>query len=339
MGTTLKLKAIDALFFGSGRHFTMREDSWSTGIFPPYPETFSGFLRACCFLDDMSRLALVETENYDSTDLSIEDFGLMLEKGGITERLFPLPLDLVFNKTRNKIEKLNLKKKDSSIISNGKSELSCKLIYEGTDKVRSSDGDFYLLESDFIKYLKGSYNNLNSIDIKDHITGEPKIGIRRNRFDSSDKGLYRLNMNRLETNDSELSLWVSFNSLSFKTRINRLGGEGKLVFIREINEWKQIETKKEYKVGEIVSMYCATPSIFENGWEPKIAGTELLAAVVGKPLHIGGFDLQNIRPKPTQKTVPAGSVYYFKITENTTLPPKLGKFTKKGYGNIFYNKI
>ena len=339
MATTLKLKATDTLFFGSGRPFTMGEDSWSTGIFPPYPETFTGFLRACYFLDDMTKLALAETLDDESMKLIIESYGLLLEKDGITERLFPLPLDLVFNKTRNTVEKLRIKKNDPSIISNGLEELSCKLIYEGLDKVRSSDSGHYLRETDFHKYLKGSQNNFKPIDIKEYISGEPKIGIKRNRFDNTDKELYRLNMNRLETEKSELSFWITFDKLSFNTKINRLGGEGKLVFNQEIEKWSTIENNREFKVGDIVRLYCSTPAIYENGWKTKIDGAELLTAVLGKPIHIGGFDLHNKRPKPTQKAVPAGSVYYYRITENTTLPHKLGMFTEKGYGNIYYTKF
>jgi len=41
----------------------------------------------------------------------------------------------------------------------------------------------------------------------------------------------------------------------------------------------------------------------------------LLTASIGKPLNIGGFDMKERKPKPMYKAVPAGSVYYFEITE------------------------
>ena len=81
------------------------------------------------------------------------------------------------------------------------------------------------------------------------------------------------------------------------------------------------ENVKNFKV------IFSTPAIFEKGWLPKwidektLIGEyndlklKLLAAAIGKPLSIGGFDMKKRMPKPMYKAIPAGSVYYFELLE------------------------
>jgi CRISPR-associated protein Cmr3 len=71
-------------------------------------------------------------------------------------------------------------------------------------------------------------------------------------------------------------------------------------------------------------LYLSTPAIFKTGWKPDLEKkfgikADLVAAVVGKPLHIGGFDMVKREPKTMYKAVPAGSVYYYKVTEGYEL--------------------
>lgn len=70
-------------------------------------------------------------------------------------------------------------------------------------------------------------------------------------------------------------------------------------------------------------IYFATPAYFEGGWEP-VQGdrhilkteelevpVELLAAAVGKPFSLGGYNIEAQGERPIRKFVPAGSVFYF----------------------------
>ncbi|OPL17083.1 MAG: hypothetical protein AVO38_05630 [delta proteobacterium ML8_D] len=70
-------------------------------------------------------------------------------------------------------------------------------------------------------------------------------------------------------------------------------------------------------------IYFATPAYFKEGWEPvqgdgQVLKTEeievpvkLLAAAVGKPLSLGGYDIKAQKERSISKFVPAGSVFYF----------------------------
>lgn len=80
--------------------------------------------------------------------------------------------------------------------------------------------------------------------------------------------------------------------------------------------------------GALLKMYLATPAVFNQGWLPDFvdpgslhgdleggARLKLVAAAVGKPLPLGGWDLGQRRPKPMVQTVPPGSVYLFDVIE------------------------
>lgn len=84
---------------------------------------------------------------------------------------------------------------------------------------------------------------------------------------------------------------------------------------------EQILARRRFK------LVLTTPALFERGWCPRwineqtLEGTrdrirvKLIAASIGKPVAIGGFDLVKQFPKPVHRFVPAGSVYFFQLLE------------------------
>lgn len=89
---------------------------------------------------------------------------------------------------------------------------------------------------------------------------------------------------------------------------------------------KQTQTNGKYRF----MLYLASPALFANGWLPdfitdhteltgEIVGLQirLVAASVGKPLAIGGWDLAKRAPKPLLKAVPPGSVYFCELLQGS----------------------
>jgi CRISPR-associated protein Cmr3 len=81
-------------------------------------------------------------------------------------------------------------------------------------------------------------------------------------------------------------------------------------------------------------MILATPAIFHGGWKPgwlnengtgKIPGTDcevqLVSAVVDRWQAVSGYSYDNgngnRREKPIRRAVPSGSVYFFRLTEDS----------------------
>lgn len=78
-------------------------------------------------------------------------------------------------------------------------------------------------------------------------------------------------------------------------------------------------------------LVIVTPACFGGGWLPdgierrgtvlrgRIGGLEgelvLRAAIVGRPVHVSGWDIAAGQPKPTSSVVPPGAVYFFERTD------------------------
>ncbi|MGE5356834.1 MAG: type III-B CRISPR module-associated protein Cmr3 [Deltaproteobacteria bacterium] len=343
----LKLNAIDTLFFGSGKPFTMEETSMTDSIFPPTPETIFSFLRSCYFKTNMKDYSvflkrIIDKSITDPTiNLKLNDCGLLMEDENKIERIFPIPQDLMDDKSNNSIRCLKLKKTDELIISNYPENFKYKLTYEGDHKIRDFDAATYITGLDMINYFNCNYEDIKPVDLKKLIQIEPKIGIRRNRNDLDDKLLYRLNMHRLQSKGHEISLYVDFDGINFNIDINRLGGEGKLVFINKMDLENKINNRSGIEKDQICRMYLASPMILKNDFSDIMKDqAELLTGVVGKKLFIGGWDAAMNKPKPTIKAIPAGSVFYFKaLIKIDSFPAHVGENTEKGYGKVYFSKI
>jgi CRISPR-associated protein Cmr3 len=100
-----------------------------------------------------------------------------------------------------------------------------------------------------------------------------------------------------------------------------------------------------------LKLVLLTPAWFNGGWQP-VDGNwsrwfggqrnlRLVAAAVGRPLHIGGWDVARKGHKPMRACVPAGSVYYFEAKETlaapgafTDTPPESPSFSGQGFGVV-----
>jgi len=336
---TISITASDTLFFGTGRPFTMGEDSWTRGMFPPNPETLYGFLRSCYFLYNMPELGNANTANDPTGGLRIINYGLFMQENNATTKLFAWPFDMVINE-KKKSSALPLVNQTKPIISNSALQTGWKLMETTDEKLRKPEGINFITEIDFHNYLVGNYDGIIPHKLNDLIGVEPKIGIYRNRFNSEEKELYRLQMNRLENKNHQISFILEYDGMNLPNILkSRLGGEGKLVFINNTGQTSTTTTFTA-NTGDIIRMYLKSPVLFDNGWLPEIVGAELLTAAIGNPIYISGFDINTKLPKPTVKAVPSGSVYYYKIlSANCSLPDKIGNETRKGYGSVSYSKI
>lgn len=339
----IQIEALDTLFFRDGRPFTMGEDTWANGVFPPPPSVFYGALRSAYFAKYPDKIGLANKENDPTKDLIITDV-FLYDRGSA---YLPVPLDLVQKKNKS-IEELEDIEDDKD---SKKDYLPVYLLNETEDKDKSytsSNLEHLALDfeiegvengmisiNSFKQYIQGR-NNFNQAKNKrlrkiQEITGfietEPKIGIKRTRITkmAEDGNLYRVGFNRT----GSLQFCVLFKGLNdFQaTGILKLGGEGKPIFVHSrisessftIPEFKP--SSKKFK------LILTTPAIFENGWIPSFVDNDkisLLSACIGKPQNIGGFDVALGQPKTMRKAVPAGSVYYLEAKDLSTITEIFG---------------
>lgn len=100
-----------------------------------------------------------------------------------------------------------------------------------------------------------------------------------------------------------------------------LGGERRLAFWRKGGPG--VPPLPEALVQSLVQSKAArilflTPAFLEGAYLPKggaFRGARVVAAVVGRPQAVSGWDLREGRPKPSRRAVPAGSVYFVRLPE------------------------
>ncbi len=211
--------------------------------------------------------------------------------------------------------------------------------------------DTLLTPAELAAYLVGGTAPSDVLDIEKVVKRELRVGIalKVGQRVAQEGMFYMPEVLRLGSEDGAAGFLVEVSGLEFTDLpkndytfedkgLLQLGGEGRAALYKcvsgdplgELADLKQTITPKILKT-KLFKLYLATPAIFQQGWLPDFidgdtlkikSGSgldgvelELLAAAVGKPLPIGGWDLARRQPKPMYKAVPPGSVYYFWVRE------------------------
>jgi len=316
----IEITAYDTVFFKDGKPFTMGEDTWASGIFPPPPSVLYGMLRTAYAAQNDIALNKIEEK---TKDLKITSILLKLDDGGL---LFPYPTDLFQAKGGNDIKLMKLKV--NNIISNIDREKYPYVLSPNTNqKLEDHFNNAFLDDFSFTQnYLKANDSGIAIVNKNDIVETESKIGISKD-IDSNqtDEGnLYRVGMSR-----PKVKFIIEFANLDLQEEgFLKIGAESKAAHYKTIS-------KSDVKLPEIndeyVKIYLATPAIFKKGSIPEFIlnrkfesiDFELLTMSIGKPVFIGGFDMKARKPKPMKKLVPAGSVYYLKCNNAKELANKL----------------
>ena len=303
----------------------------------------------------------------------------LADKNSNSRIYFPIPLDLVTkNKEKeNKLYKLKPFLQRFHFISNSPINHPLRWNEDDEDVESETSGRLRLLY--ITQYLLGKQTTFSLSPIENFVCDEPKIGIERDDKTSTSKDhmLYRINMSRFQslfTDMSELGFVIDYKCAEKlqKNGLLKLGGEGKsFTYEQSSHNPDPVATEKDMDdlkesicSSRAFKLYFATPAIFERGWLPKwihkdtskntynakykSLSFELSTAAVGKPIAIGGWDMKKNMPKPTRQAIPAGSVYYFKINDETCVDTILKTFhyknisdyqAKEGFGLCFVGVV
>lgn len=317
---SLELTALDTLFFKDGKPFTMGEESWAKGIFPPYPSTIYGMLRSIWFADNLDMLAHANSKELDPS-LNLVVKGYLPALNGAAA--FPIPADLYGEGKRDASKVLHLEEYPEELLS--EYGLPHLLRSAASEKFEELHGKAYLLENDFRNYLNAQGDSYPYALQADYTCEEPKIGIGRDRLTrtTSEGKLYRLSMRRMAKQLDNgtvqtMSFLLDIDGLELPDKgISRFGAETKSASYLP-KDFPNLRTEAGLENNRF-KIYLATPAVFADGTYPKTwfanNGLKLIAAAMGKPAHIGGFDIQAGRPKPMYKAVPAGTVFYVEIID------------------------
>ncbi|HHG83424.1 MAG TPA: type III-B CRISPR module-associated protein Cmr3 [Bacteroidetes bacterium] len=321
--TSLEFTALDTLFFKDGKPFSMGEETWARGIFPPFPSVIYGMMRSLWFAGNMGEFSKVrDKEDPTWKDLTLTRYLPAVD--GATA--FPIPVDL-YQEKQPEMEGKALRfvpdPLDEAVIHDHPyQQILIPQKREGSQKavkIVELGGNALLSKDEFKNYLAGCQGPFSFFSLDKYCLEEPKIGIGRDPATrtAKDGQLYRLAMRRLEGEAGKLSFQIQAEGLEFPEKgLSRLGAEGKAI---SYDQCSITEIECPLEEGDTTFLlYLATPAIFENGpvpaWFEK-KGITVLGCANGRAAHIGGWDMKNRCPKPMYKAVPAGTLYFLEKKE------------------------
>lgn len=305
----IKFKAIDTLFFRDGKPFTMGTESAGANSFPPSPGVFYGAIRSAY----ASHLGLAAQEIAKHTlDLVIHE--IQFYHSAENQYYLPTPLDIVLNEESEALAVLQpVPFQELNAFSNYPYPYLLKADFRVGTLERS------LISEDLMKfYLEDEDPPNKLLALNTECIQEEKTGIARDPLTrvTREGFLYRINMLRLPNLQFVLGINYPFSKLSLMIK---LGGEGRACTLSSdpFERPPLLTLKTKY-----FKILLTTPAFFKSGYEPDLKSklgkgleVEIMSAVVGKKVAIGGFDMVKKQPKPMLYAVPAGSVYYCKLKE------------------------
>lgn len=355
---TISVQSTDTLFFRDGRPFSMGEESFARGVFPPHPSVLHGAIRSVFIADQVNSGQDIKQGIEQSEKFSIGFIALKQQTLGRSdeELWLPMPNDLIVYKT-DKDEAASLRLRPIPQYSN------LKLFDEVPTSLKEDktiDGRHLIALSSFENYLNGT-SNVAVKHISEFVSKETKIGIGRNYNSRTvdDGKLFRVLMNR-----PAVSRGKAIEKLSFVIKVNNLdlksNGWSALGAERKVASFKQEEDVQVF-MPELDSatfkIYLSTPAVFEKGWIPenllKQHNLQLISAAIGRSINVGGWDLESKQPKPMVGMVEAGSVYFVRAKDidaakkaateihGKSITDNLNDFEykKQGFGIAYIGKI
>jgi len=294
----------DSLFFGSGKPFNAGADSWTDSSLLPNPSVIWGALFSVLYRE--KKVTVKEKEK-----LKIKNIYLYNEEQ--TTILIPTPLDIFVDSEGNRYKG---EYRDVDFISN----YSLPVINIVKDKdVKPIENSFIEINSLYEEYYENNFDDLVLFNFDEVFMADYKIGIKMDKetLTAQDNYLYRVDLTQFK---NEWSFLIEYESdIEFnKSGLLKFGGESKTAYYKQIEKPIGITDYEEYRdemIEELkdeseLKIIFKTPVYFENGWKTK--NNEIICANIGKPISIGGFDMEMNKPKIMKKYISAGSVFVFK---------------------------
>lgn len=332
----------DVLMFRDGKPFSGGDDHYARGAFPPPPSTFYGALRSKILSEKYPQYEsfkdgkvpeLVRKEIGTPSEhgsLTLKNFFIARRIHGAIHPIFPVPKDTVKIKGKAGNE-VFLLKPDESLNTKISSNFPCAslapLWLKTENPIEEVNGFLSLQAMD--TYLCGNVPGTNGIIKSEYLyRKDERVGIKKDRARkaAATGALYSVEYFSFK---EDIGFAVELDGIEkFPPEgLLRLGGDHRSAFYREssISLPDREKVKNKIKDTGRFKIVFLTPALFNNGWLPDWidAGSgmgtlnnitlKLISAAVGKPVHIGGFDLVKKTPKDMKKAVSPGSVFYFQL--------------------------
>lgn len=358
-----RFTAVDTLFFGDGRPFLAADEGLNDArsVFPPFPEVVAGALRVALARgsgwDGHGRFAQFDSALGEVLGHHRDDPGKLWTSEPVlvdvpsNNRIYPAPLHL------------GLDDKDTPVLlapdrafktDRGTMRLLCS---PDGEPVTSAEG-FWLQAPDFGDILCGLPPDVGvSGPLNELALAERRVGIARSPARRTPQRAQIYAVSEIRPRQS-LALGVEASGLPTdlkSTDLALLGGFQRLAGLDEKNWQSAPPVPSELVNGGRYVVVLTGPMRLEDGdpdWrhdrtngavgQLKVTLADhktiekigpVVAAVVGRPVMIGGWDSESRSPLPMVPCLPAGSVFFIESDQPPpTEPCRVGSRIAFGYG-------
>lgn len=343
--TRIFIEPLDVLLFRKAGTFSAGEDFLAESRFLPLPSTVAGAIRTKILLENCDNIHNYERncpkiheligDSNDPGKLNIRGVFPAKRQNGKVKEFFPVPRDLV------KVEDGGEERyafSEVREITDGKKILTTKehLRFETLPSSKflttKGLGDYLQRNIPESTHLRSSKEEL--------FRREPRVGtaLHDEKRTTKEGFLYRISFLRFRRKCG-FSVWIGNEEVRDflpEKGMLKLGGENRGAHYETL-EGKDFKPPKDListiNQGGKFRLYVLTPFFSGSNWKMRTSLLEDELAVslnykggaLGDPVLFGGWDVKLGRPKPTQRLIPPGSVYFFEIEEgeidpNVSLP-------------------
>jgi CRISPR-associated protein Cmr3 len=370
--TYLALVPRDGFFAKDGRGWHSSGSGRGHGLDWPWPSTVLGALRSLWGRGEEARSQSTFTPaNWDSRTQPIQlGRTLVLRRAHdaawrAENATWPVPLDALWLEGRHEVHRLDPVKPIAPTLGRDDDEAREALWRPVPDDAQKPIGaPRWWSSEEFGEWLAGKPVRVREKALMTTKRVQTRVGIRPEELTSDEGVLFSHDVVETLDRDGEWAVGVEVSwplgpgqlpdvaTLGSDSRLSRVESLPSTLFEPPSTV---LEAFRAASVG--LRLVAVTPLCFEKGWLPdgfvnvsgeyrgQIAGREVVlrAALVGRPVHVSGWDMAKGKPRPTSRMVPPGSVYFFERTdgqrfgeaEATSLwLAAIGTRTAEGFGRV-----
>jgi len=343
----MTIKPLETFLFRNAKPFDTG-DNLAESVFPPFPSTIYGAIRTAVISQKNQYNSFIQKEDnpinkeIGSKDnlgnFAISNLYLIQKSIFQDNQLFPVPRDFVMKSKDNpneynKFKLYSLQKVENS---NFETQSICSdlIFYKASEQKMSHIEGGWI--NNIEKYLKGDIENLTYTKSNQIFKIEEKIGIALDYEKGTAKDQMLFNQRRLRLkNDFALSIKIN-NLTSIEPEGILTLGQDRKIFSYSVQEDVNIVSdstvdliKEKIQQTKKFKLVFTTSVLFKEGllpknilpdswiWENDDSKLQIKIRSIfsGRPIAVGGWDIQHHRPKPLRKTIPSGSVFYCELIE------------------------
>lgn len=367
--TTLVLRPLDTLFFRDGRPYNQDDPGQveATSLFPPYPPTVVGAVRAAAARtmgwpgSAWDTAALGDGVDWQAGDGSLGPLrfnGPYILRNG--EPLYPAPLNLVAGKGEDGAALITYLAPSGKAIDTDIGVVRLPAPIKPGRGFKPLDGR-WLDAKAMALALRGVELTSDQAAPGSRLSqAEPRIGIQRDtaRRTTAERALYVAGHVR-PAQDVTLAIEVeALPDTALSGNLASLGGEGRSVWIEQPGKKLELPHAPDLMPDQDgvlrYTVVLVTPADLDDKWPgpgERLAGStgealpgKIVSACTGRAVMVGGWDGVARRPLPLRPLIPAGSVWFLETKAEEAEAARswhgraIGRSTGWGFGRVLIGR-